>query len=536
MIVTGSVINNVSDKRLVNANLLEGMSWKQNNILSNTSSVELPTFGDINNCFGNTSTNTAAYTVWDEYTFLLPNNVFKGSNTYLDNSFGHDFRNNTFNASCDSNRIGGLFYNNIIDNDFDNNIINDNFYDNIIDCDFQRNTIMGEFYNNHFGDADSEDFDYNAIYGVFSNNFYTGENHFEYNIIKGSFSNNIILDEFSKNTLNGFSNNVSEAAFSDSQIGEGFSGNKTYQEFRENTIGDECYDNNFFSTFIGNTLVGDEYYYNNFYSVCEKNQIGDSFRTNNIGDAENIGNTYFADNVIGNNFYDNDTLGDFQHNIIGNEFYNNTVGDKFSYNQIRNFFNNNTIAADFGFGGGQYRGNVIGNNFNANNIGEYFYDNNIGDNFTNNTVGEYFQFNRIETPLNFYDFTEFLGGVNFVSFPSTAGTDGIYPGISAESTSGNGVNAVFTVGVTGDVVNTVSISTPGKLYKINDTITINSSSFGGTTNLVLTVTILNEEPMVYGYYNKTIQRAYNETPILTAIVPGEGYYTYITEYITQPID
>jgi len=377
MTITGSVINDVSNKRLVDANLLEGMSWKQNNILSNTASVELPTFGNINNCFGNTSTNTAAYTIWDEYTFLLPNNVFKGSNTYLDNSFGHDFRNNTFNASCDSNRIGGLFYNNIIDNDFDNNIINDNFYDNIIDCDFQRNTIMGEFYNNHFGDYDSNDFDYNAIYGTFSNNFYTGENHFEYNIIKGSFSNNIILDEFSKNTLNGFSNNVSEAAFSDSQIGEGFSGNKTYQEFRENTIGDECYDNNFFSTFIGNTLVGDEYYYNNFYSVCEKNQIGDSFRENNIGDAENIGNTYFTNNVIGNDFYNNDTLGNAQHNVIGNEFSNNTVGPDFSYNQIRNFFSNNTIAADFGFGGGQYRGNVIGNGFQGNTIGEYFYDNNI---------------------------------------------------------------------------------------------------------------------------------------------------------------
>jgi hypothetical protein len=386
MVVTGNVITEVSNTRLLDANLLQGRSWKKNNIISSTASYEYPTFGDIERCFSNTTTNTTAYTVWEEETFLLPNNVFRGNVTYKDNSFGHDFRNNTFNTSCDSNRIGGSFYNNIIDNDFDNNIINDNFYNNIMDCDFQRNMINGEFYNNHLGDNDSNDFDYNIIQSSFYNNFYTGDNDFEYNLIKGDFNNNIILGEFSKNTLNGYYENVSEDTFSDNQIGEGFFGNKTYREFRENVIGDEVYDNNFFGTFIGNTLIGDDIYENNFYSTFEDNQIGGNFQFNNIGDSGDI------DNI------------DFRNNKIGNDFIDNTIRRDFEDNQIGNYFENNNLYGDF-------RNNVIGNDFsNNNNIGYRFYSNHIGNNFNDNDyIGDYFQNNKIGDYFedNYYIYNNF---------------------------------------------------------------------------------------------------------------------------------
>ena len=379
MVVTGNVITGVNNTRLLDANLLQGRSWKKNNIISSTASYEYPTFGNIEQCFSNTTTNTAAYTVWEEETFLLPNNVFRGNVTYKDNSFGHDFRNNTFNTSCDSNRIGGSFYNNIIDNDFDNNIINDDFYDNIIDCDFQRNTIMGEFYNNHFGDDNEEDFDYNIIQSSFSNNFYTGDDNFEYNLIKGSFYGNIILGEFSKNTLNGFSNNVLEDDFSDSQVGEGFSGNKTYREFRENVIGDSVYNNNFFGAFRNNVLIGDDVYNNNIYSDFEDNQIGGNFQNNNIGDSEDINNTDFRNNKIGNDFQDNTIRRDFEDNQIGKDFYNNNLYGDFSNNVIGNDFSNNNNI------GYRFYSNHIGNNFNSNDyIGDYFKNNKIGDYFENN--------------------------------------------------------------------------------------------------------------------------------------------------------
>ena len=107
--------------------------------------------------------------------------------------------------------------------------------------------------------------------------------------------------------------------------------------------------------------------------------------------------------------------------------------------------------------------------------------------------------------------------------------DGIYPGISGTA-SGNGVNAVFTVGVASGVVNTVEVTNSGNLYKIGDTITIDSSTFGGASDLVLTVTILNPEPMVYGSYNKTIQRDTSGDVILTAI---QGGMLYVTPNITE---
>jgi hypothetical protein len=568
MFITGSRYSFPSDTRLLDANELEGMSWKQNNILSNTASVELPTFGDINECFNNTSTNTAAYTVWNENTFLLPNNVFKGESTYIENSFANNFRNNTFNTSCDSNRVMGRFYNNIIDNDFDNNIINDDFYDNIIDCDFQFNVINGEFYNNHFGDEDGEDFDYNTINGNFSYNFYTGENDFEYNIINGGFDNNIILNEFSKNTLKGFYDNVIENAFGDNIIGEGFYGNKTYQPFRENTIADEVYNNNFFGEFTGNILTGNEVYDNNFYSYTEYNQIGANFQNNtigNIGEINNfsfsknyigtdakgnlisgsfegnkIGNLFganeigdnFNDNNIGNYFVENDILDGFSDNFILNVFAGNNIENGFKGNRIGNNFTGNSIGEDFGYGETNWRGNVIGNYFSDNNIGEYFYDNNIGDNFENNTIGDYFQYNRIETPINAIDFTEYLGNLNNVSFAETSGTTGTYTAVTGV-TSGDGVNAEFTVEVASGLVDFVDITTSGKLYEVGDTITIASGSFGGTTDLILTVDALNATPMVYENYNKTIQKDFNGDTQLLAISNGNWY---ISTAIAQSID
>ena len=475
MFVTGSSYNYPSNTRLLDANLLEGMSWKKNNILSNTASVELPTFGNINSCFSNTTTTTNTYTVWDENTFLLPNNVFKGNVTYRDNSFGHDFRNNTFDTSCDSNRIGGSFYNNIISNDFDNNIINDDFHNNIIDCDFQRNLINGEFYNNHFGDNDGNDFDYNIIQSRFYNNFYTGDDDFEYNLIKGDFYGNIIRGEFSKNTLNGFYNNVLENTFSDNQVGETFYGNKTYQEFRENTIGDEVYENNFFAAFFGNRLTGDLVYSNNFYSYAEYNQIGSNFYNNNIGEADDYGDTNFSRNKIDNYFYNNTILGDMQDNTIVSYFNDNTIGDNFQFNEIKTSINN----LDFN----QYYGNVNTFTIINPNVGE------INDG----------TFNAIET-----------------------------------TTNGRGTGATFDVTITTGVAS-ATLNQSGKLYSQSQTLYITGSAFGGNADLEITVDTISPTPMVYANCNKTIQKAGFGDVVISVILPGEGYYNYITQNITEAL-
>jgi hypothetical protein len=117
--------------------------------------------------------------------------------------------------------------------------------------------------------------------------------------------------------------------------------------------------------------------------------------------------------------------------------------------------------------------------------------------------------------------------------PGTIGTDGVYTDISPISTSGIGTGAVFTITVTGSVITQVDITTSGKEYQLGDTITIASGSFGGETDLVLTVDALNATPMVYENYNKTIQKDFNGDNLLVAIANGNWY---ISTAIAQSID
>ncbi len=514
MVVTGSIINEVSNKPLVNANVRTGMSYKQNNIIANTSEYEYLTFNNVDS-FNTVCTNPNSFTVWDEYTFLLSNNVFRAG-SYQNNSFGIAFRNNTFNDDCDSNVITAQFRGNIITNDFDNNVISGDFNDNIIDCDFRYNEIGHSFYDNNIGDwDDGSDFDNNIFKGQFYNNFYTGRDHFHYNTINEDFNYNIINRRFARNDIYGGYNNTFIYAFDDNKISDNFYNNTFYQHVSKNTISTNFYNNIFHSDFNGNTIGFD--FYDNMFG-----ELG--------------GESYFQHNQIGNNFHGNNTTGDFQHNIIGNNFYDNTIGLNFSYNQIRNDFDTNTIGDDFGFGGGVHRGNIIGNNFNNNTIGEYFYDNNIGDNFEYNTVGDYFQFNRVETPINYTDFTEYLGNIIAIGYPTISGSDGTYSNVIQTSTSGQGIGAEFEITIVGSVITNTTVTIPGSKYAIADTLTISSASFSGAEDLIITVGGLSSTPMVYENYNKTIQKAFDGTPILTAIAQGEGYNQYITEYITQAID
>jgi hypothetical protein len=258
----------------------------------------------------------------------------------------------------------------------------------------------------------------------------------------------------------------------------------------------------------------------------DDNKIGNDFGGNEI---EN----YFLNNNIGNTFESNDIGLNFQNNFILNNFVGNGITDDFRYNQIGNNFQSNNIGEGFGFGGSDRRGNVIGNYFFDNTIGEYFYNNNIGDEFENNTVGNSFQFNRIESPLNGIDFTFYLGNpIEPYSYTSTAGTDGVYTGVTGTS-SGAGVNSVFTITVASSFVSDVAASYIGKLYLTGDTITIASGSFGGTSDLVLTVDTIGEPPMVYGDYNKTIQKRMDGTLILTAL--NNSGSLYISSIINGPL-
>ena len=159
MIVTGRTINSVNDTFHTDSVTENGMSYKQSNIISNTGFTEYKTFVNYTSgFFNNTCGNRVANTIDNGDTFLLSNNVFRSS-PYRDNSFGSNFRNNTFNDDCTDNTISGNFYGNVIDNDFDDNIISSDFYNNMIICDFQNNIIQNDFYDNNLGDNDGDDFE-----------------------------------------------------------------------------------------------------------------------------------------------------------------------------------------------------------------------------------------------------------------------------------------------------------------------------------------------------------------------------------------
>ena len=385
----------------------------------------------------------------DYDTFILSNNVFLGG-TYINNTFGGNVVGNTFyDDDMDNNTCGPFFQYNIITNDFDDNTIGPEFTFNFIECDMQGNTIVGNFDRNMLGDDDGNDFEFNQIGWGFRNNFLTfSNNDFRDNIISNDFYENIIEYGFAKNTIgDNFYNNRLEEEFENNQIGANFYENLIKRNFTDNVIGADVYRNNFYGDFERNT-GGTLFYENNFYNHILDNNLGSNFYRNNIGDSNNIGSYNFQYNSFNGDVSDNVLTGASQFNKVGFVFGSNTIAANFSYNQIGNVFINNTIANDFGFGGGNYRGNVIGNGFQGNDIGEYFYDNTIGDQFVNNDITDYFVNNRVSYGMQ---------GVNFRDYDTSGHCENnnfTFTGFTGNYTlsGGTGGNPIFYTNIPVNVV------------------------------------------------------------------------------------
>jgi hypothetical protein len=391
MTVTGTTFYTENNKYYSRGNSSSNRSPFKCNVptSSYTGFTEYYTFND------NDSFNTYLGDNKDYDTFILSNNVFLDG-TYINNTFGGNVIGNTFDDDMDNNTCGPFFQYNIITNDFDDNTIGPEFTFNFIECDMQGNTIVGNFDRNMLGDDDGNDFDFNQIGWGFRNNFLTfSNNDFRDNIISNDFYENIIEYGFAKNTIgDNFYSNRLEDEFENNQIGANFYENLIKRNFTDNVLGSNVYQNNFYGDFETNT-GGPFFYSNNFYNHILENSLGSNFYRNNIGELNNIGSFNFQYNSFNGDVSDNVFTGTSQYNKVGYVFGSNTIATNFSFNQIGNVFINNTIANDFGFGGGSYRGNVIGNGFQGNTIGEYFYDNTIGDQFANNDIADYFVNNRV---------------------------------------------------------------------------------------------------------------------------------------------
>jgi hypothetical protein len=233
----------------------------------------------------------------------------------------------------------------------------------------------------------------------------------------------------------------------------------------------------------------------------------------------------FHDNIIGGFFQNNDIFGEFYKNQIGVSFESNTTQDEFAYNVILNDFYNNTIGEYFGYGYNSDRGNIIGNSFEDNTIRDHFYDNKISDGFRNNLTPTHFQYNEIKYTVDGVDFA--FNNKNIDTFSRNSPTSTASNGninVGGGTSSGDGQGATFQVNVSGGTIQNVVLLSPGYDYEVSDTITIPSSSFNGSGDLVITVTAVTPEAMVTGDYNCKISKSV-DGGLLISTETLNGLYT-----------
>jgi hypothetical protein len=583
MTVTGITYNNVNGSYFSTTNSITG--YKRNNTSNPTGFTEHYTFdldNDDNYYINNYIGNYGNLRTWDANDFYLANNVFIGGD-YINNKIGDNSYNNTFDDDCDSNVIGTGFYNNTTNDDFDDNVIGDNFNNNIITTDFDDNQIGNSFYNNiilcdnDFDDnqignnfnnnlISCEDFYRNQIGNDFNGNTITGSDDFQNNVIGNQFNNNIITQEFIKNNIaNGYNQNEILVDFIGNVVGNGFNNNNiTGGEFYDNIIGQYFQDNtiaaNFNRNSIGGSFYSNDIIYtgstidfidNQIFYDFENNTITVDFEANKIGgdckgnmfirdvndngsvSDNNIGyymtgneiSGAFGNNIIGNYFRNNDIFGAFYKNQIGVWFESNTTQDEFAYNVILNYFYNNTIGEYFGYGYDSDRGNVIGNTFEDNTIRDHFYDNKISDGFSNNLTPTHFQYNEIKYPVDGVDFASNNKNIDTFSrnSPTSTASNGNID-VGGGTSSGDGQGATFQVNVSGGTIQNVVLLSPGYDYEVSDTITIPSSSFNGSGDLIITVTAVTPEAMVVSDYNCKISKSV-EGGLLISTETLSGLYT-----------
>jgi hypothetical protein len=485
MIIHGnSVIGDITSAKIYPVSDEGYMSYYQNNIISELADFqEFYTFNYdqtvANNYIGNYLYD------YVENNFILANNVFGGSFNYVNNRFGDFCYNNSFEDDCTENTVENYFRGNITNNDFDDNIIGNYFQNNIITSDFQDNTI-----GNYFSE--------NYIFG------YDGDHNFSDNVISNYFENNSIYAYFERN-----------------HIGLNYYNNRIFYNCYDNAIKNSMYNNE-----IGNILT-----YNSY--TFEKNNIDYRFEENEI--YQN-----FSKNTVGNEFKGNLITGWFEDNFIRNQFANNEVEDDFYYNNIQNFVLDNNFQGTFydnkvgnwcvgnNFNDtsnndikGGFEGNQLGNNFNNNVITNYFSNNSTGSDFTNNQINAY---------LNNVDFTFNYGKILTVSYTMSGdGIDGVYNSVVG-TTDLLGVNATFNIEIVSGELFSVSVQEPGKLYVVNEVITVPGSSVGGV-NVVLTVTSLYTQPVVNTETSATIVQNSNlENKLFYLGSAGIEYVNIIESY------
>ena len=192
------------------------------------------------------------------------------------------------------------------------------------------------------------------------------------------------------------------------------------------------------------------------------------------------------------------------------------------------------FTSTFGFGFTTTQGNKIGNNFFNNTIGEYFYNNSIPDNFRDNEVGDYFQWNVINTDITETYFTLNYGNLTGFSYTAsgTSASNNTYIGVQiCGTTESMGVDATFDIQVSGGSVTGVSGNTEGRLYKVNDVLTILGTQIGGVTGEISGFSSENLSVKIYKPADSTYQFPSDETEMDYLIDNSPLFDTYYSPNI-----
>ena len=526
------------------------------------------------------------------------NNKVNGD--FYKNVIGNGFNNN-YNVGYDfyGNHIGNGFNNNdVIGDYFKDNQIGEYFNDNSISYNFKSNKIGNQFENNTLGNTDYFNWDNTSIenltgrtYDTFYNSLYGDGGYNIGNIILGKelIMHDTVNDEyhkvkFSQWTQNGngggFSyertkvyptveptvyftkrnygsevdiisagileikranggaiyNQVEEGNFNQNVSPYGTEWNSIYTE---NNIGSGFEDNIINNEFKGNFIIN-SFQNNDVSSYISANHFSGGTYNNKMG-IYTFSNDFlgYCTNNTWSEWFEGNTIGDgFRNNTFTDNTYSNTIGINFASNEIKSYFNNNTILDNFGYGYNEPQGNKIGNNFNSNQIGEYFYNNSITDNFYDNQIGNFFQWNVLNTNINNLDFTSGYGnitGFTYVANGTTAGNPSTTDVVG--TTNADGIDAKFTIiSDSGSIVD-VNMTNYGRLFLVNDTITVLGTQIGGATpddDVVITITGVSETPAFYEHYTKQIFERknggkrvsyYDENDILTidSVFDASGY-------------
>jgi hypothetical protein len=460
--------------------------------------------------FGNVDRNESGS--FEFYRNRLGNN-FNGNNiknNFQNNTTGSNFQNNTVNGEVggntilngfNNNQIGNGFNRNQIGNGFNNNTVNDDFYDNTTGYYFYSNEISNQFYRNDIGTnfENNEPTNIN-LFGWSSLSTVSTRNYeLFYDAVNSNFSDNLLGKELVMKIISTSQYfKIKFTQWTQNNGGGGFQYERQEIDTNGNPVGDSVtFTKINYEPMVDIIVEGvveitrDDNNNNGIYNI-----VTEGGWDSGVSPEDTEWNSVYTESNNGRNFNRNKIENDFISNTIGNNFQDNQIGNYFEDNDISNNFRNNVIGLEFrnnvildgfGFGGSNYRGNKIGNYFYDNTIGEYFYDNTISDNFTNNTIGDYFQWNIVNTNVEFEDFTPNYGNITGFTYTAigTGATGSLYTDIGG-TTNALGVDASFNIGISGGTVTGVTINNAGKLYVIDDEITILGTSIGGETGVITT--------------------------------------------------